>query len=394
MINIKSNLQGNELTLFLNERIDTTNALEVEESLNHAIEASGPFEKLILDACHLVYISSVGLRVLLRLKKAYPEFEIINASNDVYDVLEMTGFTSMMEVRKAYRVLSIEGCPLIGEGYFGRVYRISPDTIVKMYFRTPGTAMPIKERERAKMAFILGIPTAISYEVVRIDGTDDTYGAVFELVDAQSMDGIMKKDPSRNGEMADIYFNLMKTIFNTKVGKTELASAKDYAREWLKVIVPFLGEELGSKVTSLIESIPDDDFLIHGDCHMKNIFVSNGEPILIDMETISRGNHIFEYAPIYGSFFVYDMANPNNNMEFFGLPSETVQTFFNSTFRRIYGNKSDEEIEEMYVQMRFIAGCLILYRILSFTPNEKKLTEICMSLIKDGTEKLTKIGLD
>ncbi|MCR5490624.1 MAG: anti-sigma factor antagonist, partial [Bacilli bacterium] len=214
---ITAKLSEGVLTLALPSRIDTTNASEVEEGLKKAIEAHQGFEELNLDAKGLEYISSVGLRVLLRLRRAHGDMMVTEVKPEVYDIFEMTGFTEMMEVRKGYRTISIEGCPLIGEGYFGKVYRISPDAIVKMYFRTPGPEMSIKERSRAKMAFVLGIPTAISYEVVRIAGTENTFGSVFELVDAKSMDSIMKKEPNRIKEMEDVYCNLLKTISATKV---------------------------------------------------------------------------------------------------------------------------------------------------------------------------------
>ncbi|MCR5491611.1 MAG: phosphotransferase, partial [Bacilli bacterium] len=224
--------------------------------------------------------------------------------------------------------------------------------------------------------------------------TENTFGSVFELVDAKSMDSIMKKEPNRIKEMEDVYCNLLKTISATKVPSNDLPSAKDYGREWLKVIVPYLGKDLGNKVTSLIESIADEDCLIHGDCHMKNIFVTNGEPLLIDMETISRGNHIFEYAPLYGSFFVYEMAIPDNDLKFFGLPAEVVQPFFMNAFRSIYSGKSEEEFAQMVTQLRFVAGCLILYRTLTFTPDDERLLGVAKSLIEEGVEKLDHLGLD
>lgn len=69
-----------------------------------------------LDAGQLEYISSAGLRILLRLKKNYPELKITGVNAAVYDILEMTGFTEMMTVEKAYRVVSVEGCEEIGRG--------------------------------------------------------------------------------------------------------------------------------------------------------------------------------------------------------------------------------------------------------------------------------------
>ena len=45
----------------------------------------------------------------------------------------MTGFTDIIDIRKAMREVSVEGCEIIGKGGHGTVYRIDGDTIVKLY---------------------------------------------------------------------------------------------------------------------------------------------------------------------------------------------------------------------------------------------------------------------
>ena len=67
----------------------------------------------------------------------------------------------MTEVRKAYRVISVEGCELLGQGANGRVYRIDPDTIVKIYLNPDSLPEIQRERELARLAFVAGVPTAI-----------------------------------------------------------------------------------------------------------------------------------------------------------------------------------------------------------------------------------------
>ena len=61
--------------------------------------------KIILDAHKLEYISSVGLRVVLKIKKTLDNTEVINASLEVYDIFEMTGFTDILTVKKSLRDL-------------------------------------------------------------------------------------------------------------------------------------------------------------------------------------------------------------------------------------------------------------------------------------------------
>ena len=92
------------MTIELKGRIDSGNSAQVESDILQKLSGA---EKapVVLDAQALNYISSAGLRVILRLKKAHPDLRIINVNSEVYEILDMTGFTEMMRVEKAYRIV-------------------------------------------------------------------------------------------------------------------------------------------------------------------------------------------------------------------------------------------------------------------------------------------------
>ena len=142
-------------------RIDSTNAAAAESDILAEI-AGKESEDVVIDASALEYISSAGLRVILRIKKLCPTLKITGVSAEVYDIFEMTGFTEMMDIEKAYRVVSVEGCEVIGEGANGKVYRIDGDNVVKTYKNADALKDIQHEREVARLALVLGIPTAIS----------------------------------------------------------------------------------------------------------------------------------------------------------------------------------------------------------------------------------------
>ena len=81
-------------------KIDSNNAAEFEKELM----AAKPAE---LDASELEYISSAGLRVLLKLAKALGDVTVNNVSSEVYEIFEVTGFTEILNVKKALREVSI-----------------------------------------------------------------------------------------------------------------------------------------------------------------------------------------------------------------------------------------------------------------------------------------------
>ena len=111
-----------------------------------ALYREQPCESVVLDCDGLEYTTSAGLRVILRMKHAVDDTVLVNVHPELYSILDMTGFTDMMEVKKAYRVISVEGCEVIGQGANGKVYRIDPDTIVKVYLNPD--ALPEIHRER------------------------------------------------------------------------------------------------------------------------------------------------------------------------------------------------------------------------------------------------------
>lgn len=73
-------------------RIDTTNAAEFEKELL----AEMPTE---IDAAELEYITSAGLHALLKLLQSVDGVTMYNVNPDVMEILEITGFDDMMEIK-------------------------------------------------------------------------------------------------------------------------------------------------------------------------------------------------------------------------------------------------------------------------------------------------------
>jgi anti-anti-sigma factor len=107
-------------------KIDSANAPEFEKELMAAL----PTE---IDAAELAYISSAGLRVLLKLTKSVVDVTVCNVSPEVYEILDVTGFTSILSVKKALREIDVTGKEKLGQGAFGTVYRLDDERIVKVY---------------------------------------------------------------------------------------------------------------------------------------------------------------------------------------------------------------------------------------------------------------------
>ena len=125
-------MSENSVVLKLHGKIDSGNSETVKEELLSEL-ARHEAEKVILDAGALTDISGSGLRMLLQIRKIHPDLSMIDVKPEVYEILEMTGLTEMMDVEKALRFVSVEGCEVIGEGANGKVYRVDRETVVKTY---------------------------------------------------------------------------------------------------------------------------------------------------------------------------------------------------------------------------------------------------------------------
>ena len=96
MQNISHTMENGRFVIALQGRIDTNNATEVEKELL-ALLAQYQGQVPVLDAAELSYISSAGLRVLMKLRKqAGKPITVENVSREVYDIFETTGFTELL----------------------------------------------------------------------------------------------------------------------------------------------------------------------------------------------------------------------------------------------------------------------------------------------------------
>lgn len=92
---ITKEIQGNNIVLKVSGRVDTSNSNQLEEATKDIKED----EFLVLDFQNLEYLSSVGLRILLSLKKRLKDnIKIININAFIKEVFEMTGFSDIFTI--------------------------------------------------------------------------------------------------------------------------------------------------------------------------------------------------------------------------------------------------------------------------------------------------------
>ena len=250
----------------------------------------------------------------------------------------MTGFTNMMSVKKALKSVSVEGAEIIGTGFFSTVYRINKDTIIKVFNRVSDPEQIERELKLAKEAFVLGIPTAISFDIVKVD---EKLGVRFEMLDCMSLKNMVIAYPNRMNEFLDKYADLLKKITTTECFNENIPDIKKFYLEKVEKIKPYLEDKYYKKAKKLIEGLEDRHTLVHGDCHFKNIMVQNDELLLIDMDTLSIGHPIFELAQIYAPYVAFNEDDPGNSEKFFGIKDEDAEKLYNALVDCYLGKKDE-----------------------------------------------------
>ena len=98
MLNISRKKEEQALTVFLDGRLDTTTAPQLESALRDDL---GGVTDLVLDLSKLAYISSAGLRVLLSTQKVMNRqgsMKLTGVNETVMEIFEITGFCDILTI--------------------------------------------------------------------------------------------------------------------------------------------------------------------------------------------------------------------------------------------------------------------------------------------------------
>ena len=365
-MNVTYRTDKNILYIALEGRIDASNAAVAENMIFNA-KSENAGKNTVIDADALEYISSAGLRIILKLRKEEPRLAIINVAPEVYEVLDMTGFTDMVTVEKAYKRMSVEGCEFLAKGANGAVYRYDDETIIKTYYSKDALPEILQERESARKAFVLGVNTAIPYGIVRVG---EGYGTVTELLTAVNVTKLVCDDPVNIEKPVEYYVNLLKSIHAVEAEEGDFPDMRETALDWARFVRAYLPEEQGKKLCALIEAVPKQNTLLHGDYHTNNIMIQNGEPLLIDLDTLCMGHPIFELGSMYNAFLGFSSIDYSVIKEFMGYDRDTAKRFWNMALKGYLGTDDDEVVRGVE-EKAMIIGYMRLLRRAVRRPNEK-----------------------
>ncbi len=330
------------LKIFPEGRIDSENAAQVETEIFDIINAN-PDCTVAFDLRDLKYISSAGLRVLLKVrKKKKADIEIANVSDEVYEVFELTKFTHGFKISKKMRTIFLDRADLEIKSLNGGIYPQKDDTMVKIFNKGISLNEIKKERETAQDAMLEGVPTLIPYDVVMIG---DKYGIIYEAAGSTTLAAAIKKEPDRLPELAERFADFLHEIHSIEV--EDFPDIKDRYREWLEIAGSKLEESDRYNISALLDGIPDSDCFIHGNINPSNVIVNDDELLLMDMSGAAHGHSIFDLQALYASLVEMEKEKPMYCSSVFKMSYENCLKFWEIFFKAYMKGRKEEDVAKM-----------------------------------------------
>ena len=140
-----------------------------------------------------------------------------------------------------------------------------------------------------------------------------------------------------------------------------LPMARDTFIGYLDVIRSYLSAEQYDSLHGMISALPDDLHMVHCDFQMKNVMLVGSEPMLIDMDTISTGQPIFDLQALYVSYIAFPEDDPDNLHSFFGIPNDWGERIWNKIVEYYFDTADEGKMAEINNKIRLLAMIRFLF---------------------------------
>lgn len=96
---MKNKVENGTLTIYLEGKINSYNAEDVEKEID-ALLQKNELAAIRIDMADVEYISSAGLRIIVRIKQQYDDTVLTRVPKGVYDIFEMVGFPNLIKIER------------------------------------------------------------------------------------------------------------------------------------------------------------------------------------------------------------------------------------------------------------------------------------------------------
>ena len=96
---MKHNIENEVLTLYFEGEVNSYNSEEIEKDIESILAQKG-FKSIRIDMDNLTYISSAGLRIIVRIKQQCDDTVLVKVPSGVFDIFEMVGFQNLLTIER------------------------------------------------------------------------------------------------------------------------------------------------------------------------------------------------------------------------------------------------------------------------------------------------------
>ena len=155
---------------------------------------------------------------------------------------------------------------------------------------------------------------------------------------------------------------MLKLIHSKVVKPDTMPDEKIVVLDWADFLKDYLPAEQYKKLYALINAVPTDFHMMHGDYHIKNVMLQDGESLLIDMDTLCHGHPIFELASMYNSYVGYGAIDQSRIPNFLGIDADTAKAFWRKSLELYLGTTDKSVIEDVENKAMIVGYTRIMRR--------------------------------
>ena len=141
----------------------------------------------------------------------------------------------------------------------------------------------------------------------------------------------------------------------------------------------------------LIDKLPTSNTLVHGDFHTGNVFLQNGEALLIDMDRVSMGHPIIELSDLYYFYVVLGEEDPAVVEKFMGFSYAVAKRFFKSFLKSYLKTDDEKRLKEVTEKASLIGYSRLIKKFRKkkmVTDKDKEKINLCVEKISELVNRL------
>lgn len=97
---MRHNYESGKLTIYLEGELNSFTSEGAEKEIDALIKRPG-ITSIVMDMGAVTYLSSAGIRVMVKLKKQYKDTSLVNVTQPIFDILSMVGLDTVFHIERA-----------------------------------------------------------------------------------------------------------------------------------------------------------------------------------------------------------------------------------------------------------------------------------------------------